>query len=188
MQILGLSESTPQPDNRIKSLFWPRVRYQEDVDYLGSQGYWVCVIIAGFTTVASLCGQSGASLVDALYFYLAGVGIRQRSRFAAITALLVYLLNVIVRLRMTYTPSILSIFFLALLLSNARATWLSASWEGALQEPRMPVRQTIIEKFADVVPRRIWPVGKWILYVLTVLELLGMCILVFGSFAKIRGL
>ncbi|HZR29438.1 MAG TPA: hypothetical protein VFA71_11735 [Terriglobales bacterium] len=39
MQTLGVSDSTPQSENWLKSLFWPSI--QSDVDYLGAQGYWV---------------------------------------------------------------------------------------------------------------------------------------------------
>ena len=51
MQTLGLSESTPRTDSRLKSLFWPSITSGADVDYLGAQGYWVCSAIAILTLV-----------------------------------------------------------------------------------------------------------------------------------------
>jgi hypothetical protein len=46
MEILGLAESTPKTESRLKSLFWPSIQSGADVDYLGAQGYWVCTIVA----------------------------------------------------------------------------------------------------------------------------------------------
>jgi hypothetical protein len=39
MQTLGLSDSTPRTESRLKSLFWPTIQTGSDVDYLGAQGY-----------------------------------------------------------------------------------------------------------------------------------------------------
>jgi len=49
MQTLGLSDSTPKPQNALQSLLWHRVAYIEDVDHLGQQGFWLCCIVAVFT-------------------------------------------------------------------------------------------------------------------------------------------
>jgi hypothetical protein len=46
MQTLGLSDSMPRSESRLKSLFWPSIQSSSDVDYLGAQGYWVCAVIA----------------------------------------------------------------------------------------------------------------------------------------------
>src|SRR5260370_21716816 len=46
MQTLGLSDSIPRSESRLKSLFWPSIQSSSDVDYLGAQGYWVCAVIA----------------------------------------------------------------------------------------------------------------------------------------------
>ncbi len=51
MQTLGLSDSTPRTEGRLKSLFWPSVQSGSDVDYLGAQGYWVCTLVAGLSFV-----------------------------------------------------------------------------------------------------------------------------------------
>ena len=180
MQTLGLSESTPKPENRLKTLFWPRIRYAEDVDLLGTQGYWVCVILACFTVIVSLSRNSGpASLLDALYYYLAGVGIRRTSRFAAISALVIYSLAVVASVRIAHTGGIASVFFLALLLSNVRATWLAKRFaiEQGLRRLERPATQGAISVFTDVLPRLIWPLGRWLYYGLTALMLIGLTIL-----------
>jgi hypothetical protein len=45
MQTLGLSDSTPRSEGRLKSLFWPSIQSGADVDYLAVQGFWVCTIV-----------------------------------------------------------------------------------------------------------------------------------------------
>ena len=46
MQTLGLSDSTDRTESRLKSLFWSSIQTGTDVDYLGTQGYWVCTVVA----------------------------------------------------------------------------------------------------------------------------------------------
>ncbi len=183
MQVLGLSESTPKPESRLKTLFWPRIKYAEDVDLLGTQGYWVCVVLAVFTVINSLSRNgSAANLLDAAYYYLAGVGIRRTSRFAATSAFLIYLLSVVAATKITHSGGVMSIFFLALLLSNVRATWLAKSFatEQGLQRP-YPEVQIARSVFSDVLPRLIWPAGRWLYYCLTFLMFAGMAILLFRT-------
>jgi hypothetical protein len=49
MQTLGIADSTPKSENRFKSLFWPDIESGADVDYLGTQGYLLCSLIAVVT-------------------------------------------------------------------------------------------------------------------------------------------
>ncbi len=51
METLGLSDSSQRSDGRLKSLFWPSIQNGTDVDYLGTQGYWVCTIAAVLSCV-----------------------------------------------------------------------------------------------------------------------------------------
>src|SRR5260370_2151135 len=84
MQTLGLSDSMPRSDSRLKSLFWPSIQSSSDVDYLGAQGYWVCAVIAAISLVVLVI--SGRPLLGGfvfLAFYLGGVGVRERSRYSA---------------------------------------------------------------------------------------------------------
>ncbi|MGC2661045.1 MAG: hypothetical protein WA324_24080 [Bryobacteraceae bacterium] len=153
------------------------------MDYLGVQGYWVCVAVAALTLVTSFSHHAGAAgAIEALYFYLAGVGIRQRSRFAAISALLVYFISVIGAFRVAHV-GILSIFFLVLLISNVRATTLAAHWAkfNHVSAPPFRAGQSLTDKFSDVLPELMWPVGRWIYYGLTGLQVLGLCAVLFGG-------
>ena len=95
MQTLGVSDSVPHSESRIKSLLWPSIRSGSDVDYLGIQGYWVCVIVAVMTLVIGLLSLGSVrnpvqAAVTALilgmlslFFYVGGIGVREGSRFAA---------------------------------------------------------------------------------------------------------
>jgi hypothetical protein len=178
MQILGLSESTPKPENWLKTLFWPRLRYAEDVDLLGAQGYWICVVLAGLSGIAGLIISRGfAALFGAAFFYLAGIGVRRASRFAAISVFVLYLLS-LVAARMQVSPlgAVVSFFFFALLLSNVRATWLAKSFARDA-DPQQPDTSSAVGHsyfFSDVLPRLIWPIGKWLYYVLAVLMFIGL--------------
>ena len=87
METLGLSGSTPRTEGRLKSLFWPSIQNGTDVDYLGVQGYWVCTIVGVSSLVFNaLSGQTIAGIFVLLYYYLGGVGVRERSRYAAVAA------------------------------------------------------------------------------------------------------
>jgi hypothetical protein len=54
MQTLGILNSEPRTDSRLKSLFWPTIQTGTDADDLGMQGYWVCAIVAILSFVFSV--------------------------------------------------------------------------------------------------------------------------------------
>jgi hypothetical protein len=123
-------------------------------------------------------------MLDAAFYYLAGVGIRRTSRFAAVSAFLIYFLGVIAGIKIAHSGGVVSIFFLALLLSNVRATWLAkrfASEQIALQQSGPGTVATPQSVFTDVLPRVIWPIGRWIYYVLAVLMFFGVAVLLFRT-------
>jgi hypothetical protein len=78
-----------------------------------------------------------------------------------------------------HSGGVMSIFFLALLLSNIRATWLAKNFaaERMLQQPYPLAAQAPSSVFTDTLPRLIWPVGRWLYYCLTVLMLGGLTVL-----------
>jgi len=183
MQTLGLSESTPKTEERLKNLFWPSIRNEVDVDYLGRQGYWICFGVAVVTLAFNLfTGSVWGGIFESTFFFLGGVGVRARSRFAAIAVFCAYLLSALLLQRLTGQGfGILRIIFLALLLANIRGTWLSAMWRtSATEPPPMPLDKTIWDKLSDRLPIFLWPKTKWILYVMAVLE---NAALVFALFA-----
>jgi len=176
MQTLGLgpSDSTPRTESRWRALLWPTIRNEVDFDYITAQGFWICFIVAVFTVVLSaLSGSPLTGAFEGTFFFFAGVGVRQRSRVAAITAFSAYLLSALVLQRYTGNGfGILRIIFLALLFANIRGNWLSSRW--ALDEhldPPIRLNQTISDKLSDQLPRLLWPKTRVVFYVLAGIEI-----------------
>ena len=178
MQTLGVSDSTPQSDSRLKNLFWPTIRTATDVDTLGSQGYWICTIVAVLGALsAAVMGHPIAGFFLLLYIYFGGVGVRQHSLYAAAAVFVMYLLNTVA------SPGILSFFICVVLLSVLRATWIASFWEPQAAEAEMPVRfsETWGDKFADKWPMWIWPKIRIVYYIYSIfylgLSTLGLAII-----------
>ncbi len=163
MQTLGISESTPRSENWFKSLFWPSITSGADVDYLGTQGYWVCTIVAVMSLAFLLItGQPILGFLVFLFYYFGGMGVRERSIYAAILVFLMYLLDTILG-----SVSVLRILFCALLLSNVRATYIAYVWTPGSAEAELPPRlgATLADKFADRLPLWLWPKIRIVYYV-----------------------
>lgn len=166
METLGLSDSTPRSDGRLKSLFWPSIQTATDVDYLGSQGYWVCTLIAVLCLVVLVAtGQPLAGVLAFLLLYLGGVGVRARSRYAAAIVFLFYTTDALVS-----GVSVLRVLFAALLLSNLRATWIAAQWKPESEQAAFPPRlsETLGDKLADQLPPWLWPKVRIVYYIFSV--------------------
>lgn len=166
MQTLGLSDSTPRSEGWTKSLFWPQIENGSDVDYLGSQGFWLCMLLAsGSLILATWTGELLAGVLVFIVFFFGAIGIWERSRYAAVIVFATYLLE------SAGGISLLRIFFLALLLSNVRATWMAARWKPDSEEAFLPPRsdENLRDKFADKMPPWIWPKVRYPYYVFTVI-------------------
>jgi hypothetical protein len=165
MASLNLSDSTARSDSRLKNIFWPSIQSSNDVDYLGTQGFWVCSIIAGITLVMSvLTGQAIIGVVMSLFFFLGGVGVRERSRYAAAVVFVMYVLDTLT------SPSIVRWILTGLLLSNLRATWIAATWkpESTEASPVPRFNESWTDKFADQLPTWLWPKIRIFFYVFSV--------------------
>jgi hypothetical protein len=170
MQTLGLSDSTPRSESRLKSLFWPSIQSSSDVDYLGAQGYWVCAAIAVLSLVVlTISSHPVLAVFVFLVFYLGGVGVRERSIYAAGFVLTIYVSDMFVT-----GPSIVKALFAALLLANFRAIWIASQWrsdsEEAIPAPRWSENWS--DKFADQLPMWLWPKIRSPYYVLSICYLL----------------
>lgn len=158
METLNLSGTNPASEDRLRSLFWPSIQTSSDVDYLGSQGFWVCVVVGVLSFVMSvLGGHPIAGFFVLLIYYFGGTGVRERSRFAAATVLILFLTDFVGSIILTGSAAIgpasgvFRILMTALLVSNLRATWIAAQWErGSEVLPRFG--DTWTEKFADRLP------------------------------------
>jgi hypothetical protein len=185
MQTLGLSDSTPRTENRAKALFWPTIRNEGDLDYVTQQGFWICTLVAAFSFVLSAALLSGAMRIfgigEALFYYLAGNGVRMRSRWAAILAFAAYLLGGIVLQKQTGSGfGVVRIIFLALLLANVRGIWLSASWTRDPAEPPLfRLNETWRDKLVDQLPGWLWPKTKILFFMLAAIEILLLCLSLF---------
>jgi hypothetical protein len=165
MQTLGLSDSTARSEGRLRSLFWPSIRTGNDVDYLGMQGFWVCAVVA--VLALGFLVFSGHFVIGGLVFlvyFLGGVGVRERSRYAAAVVLALFFVDTMT------SVSIIKVILLGLLLSNLRATWIASRWSPASEEAVMPPRfgETWSDKFADKLPMWLWPKLRIGYYVLSV--------------------
>ena len=185
MQTLGLSDSTPRTENRLKSLFWPSIQNGADVDYLGAQGYWVCVLVGGFNFVGSaVTGHPILGLLVLLYYFLGGVGVRERSIYAAAAVLLFYVVD-----SLAAGISVVRILFIALLVSNLRAIWMTFRWAPESEEASLPPRlaETWTDKFADRLPLWLWPKVRIFYYIFSagvlVLTTVALALVAAGSSA-----
>jgi hypothetical protein len=163
MQTLGLSGDSKPSDGRLKSIFWPTVQNAWDVDYLERQGFWICLIIAIFQlVVAAITGSPVAFVVgavEALFFVVGGMGVREGSWPAAALVFSLYLFNLLYGVAMRQPPGILAIIAAAILLSNVRAALLASRWKPAAEDEDRPMRfsETFGDKIADQLPPKLWP-------------------------------
>ncbi len=182
MQTLGVSTTATPAENRFKTLFWPSIRSEVDVDHISRQGFWLCTVVAVLTIAVGAMGGVLVllfSTIEALFYFLAGIGIRQRSRFAAVAAFTAYTASSFILPAGTFP--ILRVVMIALLLANVRGTWLSAKWQpGATEPPPLPPDETWKDKLSGAFPIRVWPVARWFLYAFAAIELLFLAVALAG--------
>lgn len=173
MQTLGLSDSTPRSESRLKSLFWPSIQSGVDVDYLAVQGFWVCTIVGlmSFIFAGALAGQPLIGFLVLLLFHLGGVGVREHNPYAAAIVLIYYMIDFLASFILLFATSpgigVVKVIVIALLLSNLRATWIASGWKPDSEEAALPPRlgETFFDKLADKWPAFIWPKVKWLYYI-----------------------
>jgi hypothetical protein len=171
MQTLGLSDSTPRTEGRLKSLFWPSIQSGADVDYLAVQGFWVCTIVGLMSFVFLFARQPIVATLVFLLFHLGGIGVREHNPFAAGVVLVYYVVDLLASfvLLLFSSPgiSVVKVIIIALLFSNLRATWIASGWMPDSEEAALPPRMgdTFFDKFADKWPAFIWPKVKIIYYI-----------------------
>lgn len=185
METLNLSGSSPRTESRLKSLFWPEIENGSDVDYLGAQGYWVCTLVAVVSVVVlAMSGKPVAGVAVLLFYYLGGVGVRERSRYAAAAVFAMYLLDTF---GSPGAPGVVRILFAALLLSNLRATWIASRWKPDAEESFLPPRlnESWADKFRDTFPAWLWPKTRIVYYIFSggflILVFFGLVMMLFGK-------
>ena len=175
MQTLGISDSTPRSESRLKSLFWPSIESGADVEYLAVQGYWVCTVVAALSLAfLFVAHQPMLGIVVFLFFHLGGVGVREYSGFAATIVFIFYFIDTLALSFKLLVGSpgmiVLRVIITCLLLSNLRATWISTHWQSGSEESAMPLRlhDTLWDKFANRWPSWLWPKMRVVYYIFSV--------------------
>jgi hypothetical protein len=192
MQTLGLSGESQRSDGRLKSIFWPTVQNAWDVDSLGRQGFWICVIIGAFQFGVSLFTGSPIAIVigvmAAVAFVIGGMGVRESNWPAAAMVFAIFFLGLLYTMAIGRLPGILSIFAAAILLSNLRAAFLASEWRPSGEDEDKPTRfnETLSDKLADQLPAKAWPVLQIPFFVLSafllLLSLVGLGLVVSQRF------
>ncbi|HEV3037244.1 MAG TPA: hypothetical protein VHA33_05600 [Candidatus Angelobacter sp.] len=161
MQTLGISDSTPDTESRLKSLFWPSIKTGSDVDYLGRQGFWVCAVVAVIASIfLVIADRPFFAVLVLLFYYLGGVGVRERSRYAATIIFVMYFIDtVFLGAALLSAGGVIRIILLGLLLSNLRATWVASGWRPGSEDATLPPRlaDTWGDKLSDQLPMWLWP-------------------------------
>lgn len=114
----------------------------------------MCTLVAVVSLVfLAGSGKPITGVAVLLFYYLGGVGVRERSRYAAVVVCVLYLVDTFI------SPGVVRILFAALLLSNIRATWIASSWKPGSQESLLPPRlnEGWTDKFRDTFPAWLWP-------------------------------
>src|ERR1700691_5665105 len=102
MQTLGLSGEVKRSDGWLKSIFWPTVENAWDVNYLGQQGFWICVVVAAFQLASAALSAAAFStnpillivyVIAALVFLVGGMGVREASWPAAALVFSLFLIS-----------------------------------------------------------------------------------------------
>ena len=168
MQTLGLSGESRRSDGRLKSIFWPAVENAWDVNYLGQQGFWICVIFAAFQLAFSVFVVAAFSgnpilvvfyVVAALVYLVGGMGVREASWPAAAMVFGILFTGLLYTVAMGQLPGIIDIAITGILLSNVRAAFLASEWRPAREGEDRPTRfnETLTDKLVDQLPAKLWP-------------------------------
>jgi hypothetical protein len=195
MQTLGLSQESKRTDGLLKSIFWPTVENAWDVDALGRQGFWLCLIIAAYQIVATLITGNPLLIVigtvSALTFIVGGMGVREKSWPAAAMVFSIFFINLLYTLAIRQFPGFLTIVAACILLSNVRAAFLASEWRPAGEDEDKPTRfnDSLVDKLADQLPSRAWPLLQIPFFVLTsvlvLMSLTGLGVVLLQRFGVI---
>lgn len=178
MQTLGLSSESKRSDGRLKSIFWPTVENAWDVNYLGQQGFWICLVIAIFQMIVTAMVGSPLFLilgaVTFLIFFIGGMGVREASWPAAALVFTIFFAGMIDTVGRGRLPGIFTVIAAAVLLSNVRAAFLASEWRPAAEDEDRPTRfnESFSDKLVDQLPGKAWPILRVPFFIVASLYLL----------------
>jgi hypothetical protein len=182
MSTLGLDDAPSHEDNIFKRIFWPGNQPYE-VDSLGQQGLWVCIVVAVVSLVGSVVtGHPLVGLLFAAFYWMGGMGVREGSIAAAVIVAAGYIAAASLVVIMGRPPGVLDIAITIVLLANIRGTWIAASWKKRGAADMFPDRidQTWTDKLIDQWPPKFWPNGQYAFYVVTLLVVVLMALSGYG--------
>jgi hypothetical protein len=145
------------------NLLWPKIRNEWDVNDLGRQGFWLCLIIALFQLIAAAIVPDVwmrlLAVLSAVVFVVGAMGIREANWPAAALMFVFFAITLgdnIVNGRM---PSILHFIAGLILLSNVRAAFLASRWQPIAEGDIRPSRPTrsFGDRLANRIPSKWWP-------------------------------
>jgi hypothetical protein len=184
MQTLGLASDIKPTDGMFKRLFWPTIENQYDLDLVSVQGFWVCVVVGVISFVVLLAtGQFWVGALIAVTYVLGATGVRERSIAAAILIFLCYITDRIGGIFMGQPGyGVIPVVSLLLLFANVRATILADRWRrsGTADQTEAVelAQESFTEKVANVMPAKVWPVGRFVFFplagVLLMLTIVGV--------------
>ena len=185
MQTLGLSSENKRTDGRLKSIFWPTVENAWDVNHLGQQGFWICLIVGVLQLIGIAFVGSPLflilGLISFLIFFLGGIGVREASWPAAAIVFTIFVAGIADTMARGTPPGIIAIASAAILLSNVRGAFLASEWRPAGPDEDRPTRfnESFTDKLVDQMPAKLWPFVKVPFFIVSALYL----VLIFARFA-----
>jgi signal peptidase I len=183
MQTLGLAP-VPKPQSRVREWLWPDLSDEVAILTWARYGMYVCLFVAGLRAVVGVMTRDLTSLFDVALFAMCGIGIRQLSRTAALTAFVVFVIASIAAGR----PSIGAVFISVLLFHAVRATFAAHRIGGraglrSIANPEMALGG--MARVLEYMPSRLWPVVRpvflGLIILLAHLVLLEAIVLVFAQ-------
>jgi hypothetical protein len=184
MQTLGLASEIKPTDGMFKRLFWPTIENQYDLDLVSVQGFWVCVVVGVLSFVVLVAtGQFLVGALVAITYVLGATGVRERSIAAAVLIFLCYVIDRIGGLFMGQPGlGVIPVASLLLLFANVRATILAHRWRKSGTPEQTDAlelaQESFTEKLSNVMPAKVWPIGRFVFFplagVLLLLTVVGV--------------
>jgi hypothetical protein len=136
MQTLGLSDSTPKSQGRLRALLWPTINNDVSASTAAQNAMYAGFAVGALTTLFVLLWiTSRSSLADGALFVMLGIGVRQFSITASILAVLLYATNVVTAIGHGAVGSgiVVSVIVTSLFISAIRAAFFMRSYPGGAE-------------------------------------------------------
>ena len=192
MQTLDLSMTRQPTNGLLRRLFWPEIANRYDVDLVGQQGFWICLVVAAAWAIGSFfTAHASLGLLIAAAYVLGALGVRQHSVAAAVFMFLCLFLDRVASLEalLLGVPGggnpMIGITATVLLLMNIRATVLSRRWlnlnrTAQVVEPQKRPATTFTDTLLNQWPGIAWPRARYVFYPLATVVVMTSLMAIFG--------